>query len=180
MRTKVAAAILVAAGALAAPLATAEETKPGAGTKGAAAPASAGPAIVATRLPLPLKPDLIVQNIVPKVRRVEDTPAGRVEYFGEYVTVQNNNTAPAGPFDVLLERSETSSSGPWMACGACKIHVDGLAGKSYKTLDPREFNRRVNKINWFRATVDVDDTVHETNEANNVLVRQRPEPPTHR
>lgn len=156
-------------------LVIAEETNP---TQQTTSPAAAK--IRPTLVPLPIKPDLIIQNIQMKVRRVEDGPGGKIEYFGAYVTVQNNTTAAAGPFDVLLERSETSSNGPWMACGACKIHVAGLAGKAHLTLEPREFNKHKTELHFFRATADVDNTVHESNEGNNVTTRSYPSPPTHR
>ncbi len=113
-------------------------------------------------------PDLIVPAInFKKVKKGVDVSGNVYWIFNVLITVQNQGTAAAGPFKVLLERKVGPGGTFIKACQTCVIGVTGLAAGQTLTLPPRQFNNANNMNSTFRATADITNVVVEADETNN-------------
>lgn len=114
-------------------------------------------------------PDLIVPSVkFEKVKQDEDSQGNSYWIFNVIITVKNKGNAPAGPFNVLLERNVGPSGRYIKACRTCTLRVRGLAPGASITLPPRQFNNANNANSIFRATADHKAAVAESNERNNM------------
>jgi hypothetical protein len=128
------------------------------------------------------QPDLVSHLNFTVVHEGDDA-SGHYVTFNANITVSNIGTIGAGPFDVLLEY-RINDQGPWLVCGACKMHVTGVAAGQYKQLDPRQFTKRGTQTSgqaiFFRATADCDNVIAESNETNNVYSTSYQSEPLHK
>jgi hypothetical protein len=114
-------------------------------------------------------PDLIVPSLTfKKVKQLVDVQGNQYWIFNVIITVKNQGTAAAGPFNVFLQRNNGPNSTYIKACQTCDIPVQGLGAGQSITLPPRQFNNANNVNSMFRATADSNNAVMETNENNNM------------
>jgi hypothetical protein len=113
-------------------------------------------------------PDLVVTSIkFEKVKQLYDAQKNPYWLFNVYVTLQNQDKAPAGKFQMLLVRNIGEGGSEVQACTSCWPWVDGLNPGQYLTLGPFQFNNAGGLGCTFSAKADYPDIVVESNERNN-------------
>ena len=95
-------------------------------------------------------PDLIVPAVdFKKVKQMVDVKGNQYWIFNVIITVKNQGTGTAGPFNVFLQRNNGPNSTYIKACLTCDIPVSGLGAGQSLTLPPRQFNN-ANNVKRFK------------------------------
>ncbi len=133
---------------------------------------SARPPSVDTKIHATVKPDLIVAAIlVRKIGQGTSTEGEPYETIRLLATIKNQGGSAAGPFIVITERKFPGGTS-FNICGGCSVSIGGLAPHGTKTiqLSPHAFKAYAGKPVQYRVTVDNNNTVVESNEANNTKI----------
>lgn len=118
-------------------------------------------------------PDLVVGQIsFETVHQETDISGQKYWIFNVIVQVKNQGAAAAGASKLLLERNSGPGGAFQQACATCLIDVAAVPAGGAVTLPPRQFNNAGGAASVFRATIDSQHAVAESNEGNNILTAE--------